>query len=87
MLNFLDVLEEGCISAGKGSREQLYSALKQKMFWEEARRKNYIYFFDLLEHLLQDFLNTDASSCALSLTRTEIEEQAVCSQDSLSHHL
>jgi len=34
MLNFLDVLEEGGISAGKGSRDQLYSALTKKMFWE-----------------------------------------------------
>lgn len=87
MLRLLDVLDEGGISAGKCTREQLYTALTKKMFWEEARRKNYIYFFDLLEHILQDFLNSDTSSCALSLTRTEVEEQTGSIEDSLHSHL
>jgi len=44
------------------------------MFFDEQRKKNYIYFFDLLEQLIMEFMDCEASSCDMSLSKTNLDE-------------
>lgn len=42
------------------------------MFFDEARRKNFINFYELLEYLIVEYVETEVSSCDMSLSKTEM---------------
>lgn len=78
---FLATLFNGGISCSRDrpkSQEGLYQALTQKMFWEESKRKNFIFFFDLLEHLVLEFMEQEtSSSCDMSLSKTDFGDHSL----------
>ena len=52
------------------------------MFWEESKRKNFIFFFDLLEHLVLEFMEQEtSSSCDMSLSKTELGDPSLTELD------
>lgn len=76
VVNFLGVLFGGglsCCRSRNKSYEEIYQILTTRMFYDQQRRKNFIGFYDLLEQLLLEFIDADASSCDLSLSKTDLD--------------
>jgi hypothetical protein len=59
--------------------ETLFEQLTKKMFFDQKRKKNFIAFYELVEHLVVEFIDTEVSSCDMSVSKTDCanEEQSL----------
>jgi len=89
VLEFLNIFYNDGISCSRTKHkpyQNLYDALIKKMFFDVEKKKNFIYYFDLIEHLVLEFMDIDTSSCDMSFSKTQLEPPSlsdlICDSDS-----
>ena len=45
------------------------------MFFDEGKKKNYIYFYELIDFLVGEFMENEVSSCDMSISKTDMDQQ------------
>lgn len=45
------------------------------MFFDDQRKRNFIPFYELLQYLVVEFMDTEVSSCDMSLSKTEFANE------------
>lgn len=76
--DFLGILESEGLFCSKNRPkpfELLFDQLTTKMYYDEAKKRNFIYFYELLEHMVTEFMDNEVSSCEMSLSKTDLGKE------------